>query len=75
MTEPPNAYGVVLPHIRVWRMSRALTQLELAKAAGVSRATVVRAESGGTISMENIRKIAGVLGVSAEDLIYRTPGA
>lgn len=61
-------YGLVLPHARAWRMLRAMTQGELAQAADISRATVARAETGGAISMQNVRKLAAALGISVEEL-------
>ncbi|MGO8946572.1 MAG: helix-turn-helix domain-containing protein [Ktedonobacterales bacterium] len=53
-----DPYGLLLPRLEPLRMRKAMTQLELAKAASVSPATVNRAEAGVTISMENTHKIA-----------------
>jgi transcriptional regulator with XRE-family HTH domain len=68
MTEPTNPYGLTLPHARAWRRRRAMTQGELAQAAGISRVTVNRAERGGAISMENVRKLASALGITVDQL-------
>ena len=62
--------GLPLPHLRAWRIKRLIGQSELADKAGLARATVTRAERGDTVvSFVNIRKLAGVLGVSPDDLL------
>ncbi len=50
---------------RALRILRSLQQKELAQRAGVTRGTVVRFENTGRTSMENVVRIATVLG--AED--------
>ena len=62
--------GLPLPHLRAWRIKRLIGQSELADKAGLARATVTRAERGDTVvSFVNIRKLAGVLGISPDDLL------
>ena len=60
--------GRPLPHLRAWRIRRALSQPELADAAGVVRGTVARAERGGVVSFPNIRQLAAALQMSVEQL-------
>jgi transcriptional regulator with XRE-family HTH domain len=64
----PSDYGLMLPKLKHMRMRKAMTQLELAKLAGVARATVNRAERGEIVSFANVRKLAAALGVSVEQL-------
>lgn len=55
--------------IRVWREHRALTQDALAREAGILKTALVEIESGrqdGTV--ETLRRIAGVLDVTLDDL-------
>ena len=62
--------GLPLPHLRAWRVKKLIGQSELADKAGLARATVTRAERGDTVvSFVNIRKLAGVLGISPDDLL------
>lgn len=49
--------------LRHARLAKALTQAELAKAAGVNRTTIVRLESGRPAQPSSVRRIAGALGV------------
>ncbi len=66
--------GVPLPHLRAWRERAALAQAELAEAAGVSRPTVARAETGHhVVAWPNIRKLAAALGVTADQLVTTAP--
>lgn len=60
--------GRALPHLRAWRMRRALSQAELAEAAGVVRGTVARAERGGVVSFPNIRQLADALYITVDQL-------
>lgn len=50
-------------HLGTWRRLRQLTAVELADRAGVSRDTVLRAEKGQSVSVENLLRIARALGV------------
>lgn len=45
------------------RISRSVTQQELAQSAGVSFSTVVRVENGGGVNIENYMKILRILGL------------
>lgn len=67
--------GLPLPHLRAWRVKKLIGQSELADRAGLARATVTRAERGdAVVSFVNIRKLAGVLGISPDDLLSE-PGS
>ncbi len=57
--------------LRSARLSRHMTQEVLASAAGVSSRTVIRAERGDEISVENLRAICSVLGLDAMELVRR----
>lgn len=66
--------GLPLPHLRAWRIKKLVGQSELADRAGLARATVTRAERGdAVVSFTNIRKLADVLGISADDLLSGPP--
>ncbi len=62
-----------LPRLREWRESRGLMQKEVAKTAGVSEWTVLRAEGGASVRTPTARKIADALGVSVSDLLESPP--
>jgi transcriptional regulator with XRE-family HTH domain len=61
--------------IAEWRMFRGFkTQLELARAAGMTRPTVSRLETGAiSYSHHQLEKLARVLGCSKGDLISTDP--
>jgi transcriptional regulator with XRE-family HTH domain len=63
--------GILLPSLRTWRLRRLLNQRELAERAHVGRSTIIRAESGGTVSIANARRIVEALGVDPEQLLLR----
>lgn len=60
--------GVKLPRLRRWRIKRLMTQDELAKAAEVTRGTVMRAEKGEIVSYANVRAFAAALNVEPNQL-------
>ena len=56
--------------IHRWRAQRALTQVELAEAAGMTQTAIWRIESGTTKPRPTtIRKLAEALGVTTMDLV------
>ena len=66
--------GKPLPYLKAWRMTKLMGQSELAKAAGVTKGTMARAERGDeVVSFANIRKIADALGISTDDLLNKNP--
>lgn len=66
--------GKPLPHLRAWRLARLMGQSELARAAGVTKGTMARAERGDeVVSFQNIRKIAEALGISPDELLNHEP--
>lgn len=61
--------------LRAAREQKQIGQAELGRLADVSSDTVYRAETGQhTPSAENLARIAGVLGVSLDDLFVPTSG-
>jgi len=54
---------MLVPHLRRLRLEQAYSQVELAKRAGVSRATVMKAEAGHQIRPASVRRLAKALGV------------
>ncbi|MCR9207480.1 helix-turn-helix domain-containing protein [Rhodopirellula europaea] len=56
------------------RQSLGLSQLQLAMRAGVSSRTVQFAESGQNVSTGTMRRIAGALGMQADQLVRIDPG-
>lgn len=66
--------GRPLPYLKAWRMAKLMGQAELARAAGVTKGTMARAERGDeVVSFANIRKIAAALGVSTDELLSQAP--
>lgn len=60
--------------LKAWRRRRALSQKDLADAAGVRRATIAEIESGRRAPRPStIRKLAGALELQPEDL-FQHPG-
>jgi transcriptional regulator with XRE-family HTH domain len=49
--------------LRAWRLLNRSTVAEVADRAGVSRDTVLRLEKGGSVSTENLLRVARALGV------------
>jgi transcriptional regulator with XRE-family HTH domain len=68
-----KASDLTLPHLRLWRGVRGLTQEQLAEAAGVARGTIIRAESGGGVNVLSATKIARALGVTVKQLQTEEP--
>ena len=54
------------------RLAKALSQEELAIAAGISTRTVQRMESEGSASLESQKAIAAVFGIGAEQLLEKS---
>lgn len=54
------------------RLQRALSQEELAMAAGISARTVQRMESEGSASLESRKAVAAVFGIDAQRLLEDT---
>ena len=66
---PPNA-GIVGVNTRRLRIAKGATQTELAKAAGLSRSTIIAVELGKYKGMnwDTVNAIAQALGVTTDDL-------
>jgi transcriptional regulator with XRE-family HTH domain len=71
----PRVTTVPLPSLRYWRIQRAWHQEELARAAGVSMATLWRLETGRPATLETVRKLAHALDVTPADLQRQPPMA
>lgn len=58
-------------HVKEKRIALQMSQLGLAKCAGVSRQTVVEIENGSRVNVttETLRKLADALNCSIDDLI------
>lgn len=55
--------------LRIWREHRGLTQTTVAERSGVNRVQITNIESGAkTGSVETLKKLASVLGVTLDDL-------
>ena len=66
--------GVVLPNLKATRLRRAMTQAELARAAGIALGTLARIETGAPAAPSTIRKLSGALNVSPDTLMAPAPG-
>jgi transcriptional regulator with XRE-family HTH domain len=61
--------GVPVPGLKTARLRKAMTQAELAKAAGLAVSTVARLETGSPAAPATLRKLAGVLGLAPDALM------
>ena len=61
--------GVLLPGLKATRLRRAMTQAELARAAGVAMGTVARLETGSPAAPSTLRKLADALRVEPDALL------
>lgn len=59
--------------VRQARRQRGWTQAELARAAGVSRATVARIEAGQGVAMASLVAVAEALGLKVSVSVERVP--
>lgn len=59
------------PALRRRRREAVWTQAELANRAGVTQATVVRAEAGKPIRISTVRKLADALGIAPSELVAK----
>lgn len=55
------------------RLDAALSQRDLARLAGVSPATIVKAEQGEDVFPSTVRKLAAALGVAPRELLDGAP--
>lgn len=69
----PAERGVTVADLKGWRLRATLTQGQLAGKAGVARATIVRGEGGGTLSIPNVQALAAALGITVEQLRFESP--
>jgi len=67
--------AVLVPSLRYYRLSRALSQDTLAERAGVSPKTVIRGEKGLEIRLSSVRALASALRVSPRRLQQPIPPA
>jgi transcriptional regulator with XRE-family HTH domain len=58
----------VLQRLRTIREDQALTQRELARRAGLTQATIVKAEQGADVRLSTQRRLAEALGVHPREL-------
>src|SRR4051812_26414213 len=66
--------GVLVPGLKAARLRKAMTQAELAKAAGVAAGTLARLETGAPAAPSSIRKLAAALGVEPAALMEGPEG-
>lgn len=64
---------VALPGLQRWRLRRAYSQRDLAKAADLAPRTVTYAEQGYSVSLRTQRKLAKALEVTPEELLTGEP--
>ncbi len=65
----PRPRGVYTPRLRALRDHAALTQIELARAAGVGESTVLFGETGRRANASSARRLAAALGVPVQALM------
>jgi DNA-binding XRE family transcriptional regulator len=57
-----------VPKLRMQRERKLLTQEDLGKSAGVSRATIISLEAGADARLSTVRKLATALGLDPGEL-------
>ena len=62
-----------VPRLKRWRERRTLTMEELARRAGVGRATIYRIEHGADAQLSTVRKLATALDVDPVELLGDEP--
>ena len=70
---PAPTNFVRLPMLRAWRLHTLRRQGEVARAAGVSKATMIRAEKGWPVEELTAARLARALGVTVEQLESEKP--
>ena len=68
----------LIPHLRAWRKAKRMQIEELAKAAGLSKATIEKLEKYPTTRgarFKTTKALAGALGITADELVNRQPPA
>jgi transcriptional regulator with XRE-family HTH domain len=67
-------HRTTVPALRQWRVRALLSQLDLARMAGVSPSTISLIETGkATPNYGTVRKLAAALGVSPLELAHGRP--
>ena len=64
--------AVVLARLKEQRLSSWLTQLDLARKAGVTEGTVCRLERGCPARLSTVRRLAKALDLTPDDLVAPT---
>lgn len=70
---PTPKSRIPLPYLRAWRLHALMTQDDVAAAAGVGKATVVRAEAGSPVNALTAAKIARALHITVKQLEAEEP--
>lgn len=59
-----------MKNLKRYRQRKILTQEQLAERAGVHPRSVASWESGANVGPTSVQKVAAVLGIEPEDLVY-----
>ncbi len=67
--------GIPVPYLRAWRVQRAISQLDLAAASGISRQIISRLENhpAQNASFDTIGRLAKALDIDAQQLAHIDP--
>src|SRR5690242_13179544 len=73
--KPGEPKGTPLPYLRDWRRARGLSQLELARRAGMTNVVISRLETGTVLGArhETIARLAKALRIRQHELIRVHP--
>jgi transcriptional regulator with XRE-family HTH domain len=66
---PRQHLYITLPHLRAWRLSRLLSQAELARRAHLTPETISHAETGRQVSVITAGRLARALRIEREALL------
>lgn len=71
MPAPTALYAI--PHLLEWRVSRYMTQSQLADKSGISRTAIATIEGGGKAKPGTVEKLAAALSISIDQLLHSQP--
>lgn len=74
LTDDRGRTRVYLPYLKAWRLSKLMTQDELAEKSRVAASTIIKLErQDNAANLKTVAKLADGLGVTRHQLVYEKP--